>query len=177
MSIVSPPCIQNFGKRSGTILDFLGALLRFFFWPLPGPGPVFVTFRAKKTNWWVAIALTTAPSLASQRPCIYSRCISVSRVLTVLCVLCFVPEIVLVTSHNTQHWCLHWRSLTVQPLGRGLLDAGRHWIHVDKAWSLLRMTRTQMGLYYGGTVAKEYLTKVRHFSYFCWLNAGKYFLK
>ena len=50
---------------------FWGALLRIFFWPLPGPGPVFVTFRANKTNWWVAIALTTAPSLAPQRPCIY----------------------------------------------------------------------------------------------------------
>ena len=50
MSIVSPPCIQNFGKRSGTILVFWGALLRIFFSPLPGPEPGFCNFSSKKKN-------------------------------------------------------------------------------------------------------------------------------
>ena len=36
---------SKFGKRTGPILDFLGALLRIFSWPLPGHGPVSRKFR------------------------------------------------------------------------------------------------------------------------------------
>ena len=42
------PVFKILVKGLGPFWFFGGALLRIFFWPLPGPGPVFVTFRAKK---------------------------------------------------------------------------------------------------------------------------------